>query len=109
MSDTLLILAALLGALALGMSIGWAAGFKSLTLPQAIGMEPVEPAAPRIVVNVPPNWTPAIPPMPETELSGARAHLWYAVYSAALDDGRGMWSESDATAAVEACFGPLAS
>jgi len=85
----------------------------------ASALKTVAPAAsePRVVVNVPPGFKP-MTGLPPTEIEGARAVLFWTVYSKAIDafTSEGMYTldrEDEAEAynsanrAVETVFGPV--
>ena len=71
-------------------------------------------SAPRVIVNIPPDFKPIQPLPGDTSLDGQKALLWYSVFKEALDQMHdGEWATSSqvdrarevANAAVETCYG----
>lgn len=100
---------------ALCLWLGWSLNTfwrkRSASLPPPVSHEP------RVVVNVPPDWKP-LSTLPPTQIEGARATLFWTVYSKAIDaftsDGDAYLTQDEeseaynsASKAVEAVFGPL--
>ncbi len=82
-------------------------GFKVWEIRQQIAHPQVAPApdSPRVVVNMPADYTP-MASLPPTEIEGAKAVLWWTVYEKCLDAA---YQDSDdaisaADAAVDKVF-----
>ena len=71
---------------------------------RATGAEPAP--QPQVVVNVPAEWKDAIPTLPATQVEGARAVLWYAVFDRAMQETSYVSTGVNAAnSAVGAAFG----
>lgn len=99
----------------LGVWIGLHLAARSKTdLNGVTTIRPAPVATPQIVVNVPSDFKPMVP-MPVSEVSGARAILWWSVYEKTLEATEnigGFTNEVEtsieaANDAVNKVFGPL--